>query len=235
MTSYPVWAEQDLSAVASAGYVTFGLAVLALPVVEWTGHLAPLHPERSVSSSPGAVEIRLRTAPPLATAVIGVTWAGFFGWAWLAGGPTSGGLLAVPCLLLFLALVPDSVRAITRRPFLRVDADRVVLRGWSIDARVDWSDVLSVDLPLRRRRRPVVRLVAAPAATSLQRTWQRLAVRLDTPSSDPYVDLPFAALDDPVRVSVFLTILQGLARAERVEQLDGPGLAALTFDRADQG
>ena len=235
LVTFPLRVDEPMSATAAAGLVLFGLAVLTVPVAGWITALAPARPARAVSSHDEVVEIRLRTAGPVATVVIGVTWAGFFAWAWVAGGITSGGLLAVPLLLLFLALVPDSVRAVARRPFLRIDADQVVLHGWSIDARVDWDDVVTVEATAPHPQRAVVRLVAAPGASSLQRTWKRLILRLDLRGPEPVVDVPFAALDDPGRVTVYLALLQLLPRAGRQEHLTEPGPGLLRGDPPETG
>ncbi|MCW2794233.1 MAG: hypothetical protein JWO76_3331 [Nocardioides sp.] len=230
--THPLWAQQRPSTTASVGWVLFGLALFSVSACTWARFLASAHPADAVSehrSAAGetAVEIRLRTVLPLATALTGAVWAALAIWALVAGGPTGAGLLAVPFMLLFAAVVPDPLRALSRRPSLRLDADGVDLRGWSLDAHLDWDDVVAVDIAVPRPQRPVVRLTGTATAPSLRRTWHRLVLNLDQRVEEPVVDLPFLALDDAGRVVAFLTILRGLPREERLVQLAGAGPAFL--------
>jgi hypothetical protein len=225
--TYPLWAEPRPSTRATVGWVLFGLALLSVSACTWARFLAPAHLAAAVrvhrSAAGDVVEIRLRTVLLVATALTGAVWAALAVWALVAGGPTGAGLLAVPFVLLFAAVVPDPVRALLRRPSLRLDADGLDLRGWSLDAHLDWDDVVAVDLAVPRPQRPVVRLTSTASATSLRRTWRRVVLNLDQRVHEPVVDLPFLAFDDAGRVAAFLTILRGLPREERLAQLAGAG------------
>jgi hypothetical protein len=226
LATYPLWGDAG-SATATVGWVLLGLEALTVPLAEWARFLSPADPAGAVTAEGEAVLVRLRTVLPVSTAAIGVAWAGLAGWAVVAGGPTGAGLLAVPFLLLFAAIVPDAIRAVTRRPVLRLDPEGLEMRGWSLDARVAWDDVVAAEVAVPRPQRPVVRLVATAGAASLSRSWRRLVVHLDLPTTEPVVDIPFLALDDPARLVAFATILRGLPRAERSAQLSGPGPAFL--------
>lgn len=230
LASSPAWSDRELSAMATIGWVLLGLAVLTVPLMTWTRFLAPPRPERSVVTRGDALEIRVRTGGPAATAVLGAVWSALAVWAVMAGGATSGGLFALPLVLLFAGLIPDCLRAATRRPFLRLDANGVRLRGWSLDGEIDWSDVISVDILVVRPRRPVIRLVARTGAASLSRSWHRYLVHLDLRTDEPVLDVPLLALDAPGRVAALLNLLGGLPRDERERQLTGTGPAFLRGD-----
>lgn len=230
LATSPAWSGTEPSVMATFGWVLLGLAVLTVPLITWTRFLAPPHPERSVVPRRDAVEIRLRTGTPAATAVLGTVWAALAMWAVVAGGVTSGGLFAVPLVLLFAALVPDALRAAVRHPHLLLDADGVRMHGWSLDGQVAWSDTIGVDILSVRPQRPVIRLVAQTGAASLSRTWHRFFVHLDLKTDEPVLDIPLLALDDPGRVAAFLNILRGLPRDERLLQLQDAGPAFLRGD-----
>ena len=230
LASSPAWSGTEPSVMATIGWVLLGLAVLTVPLIIWTRFLAPRRPERSVVARGDAIEIRLRTGTPAATAVLGTVWAALAMWAVVAGGVTSGGLFAVPFVLLFAALVPDPLRAATRHPHLCLDADGVRLHGWSLDGEVAWSDTMGVDVVSVRPQRPVVRLIAQADATSLSRRWHRFLVHLDLKTDEAVLDIPLLALEDAGRVAAFVNILRGLPRDERLLQLEGAGPAFLRGD-----
>ena len=227
LATSPAWSGTRSSVEATIGWLLLGLAVLTVPLITWSRFLAPARPERSVRTHGDAVEVRFRTGTPAATAVLGVVWAALASWAVVAGGVTSGGLFAVPFVLLFAALVPDALRAATRHPHLLLDADVVRLHGWSLDGEIAWADIAGVEVLSVRPQRPVIRLIARPDAVSLSRTWRRLLVHLDLKTDEAVLDIPLLALDDPSRVAAFLSILRGLRRDERLLQLEGAGQAFL--------
>jgi len=230
LATSPAWSGTEPSAMATVGWVLLGLAVLTVPLITWVRFLARRRPERSVVTRGDALEIRLRTQTPAATAVLGTVWAALALWAVVAAGVPGGGLFAVPFVLLFAALVPDSLRAATRHPHLRLDADGVRLHGWSLDGQVTWADTIGVEVVSVRPQRPVVRLTAPSGAASLSRTWHRFLVDLDVKTEEPGLDVPLLALDDPGRVAAFLDILRGLPRDQRLLQLQGAGTAFLKGD-----
>lgn len=223
----PAWSGAEQSVTATIGWVLLGLAVLTAPVMTWARFLAPRHPHRAIVTHGDVLEIRLRTGIPTATAVLGTVWSVLGVWAVIAGGATSGGLLAVPFVALFAALVPDSVRAATRRPHLRVDAEGIRMRGWSLDGHVAWDDTVGLDFLTVRTHRPVIRLVARTGAASLSRTWHRYLVHLDLKTEEPVLDIPVLALDDPARVSAFLAVMRNLQRDGRLLELQSAGPAFL--------
>lgn len=57
--------------------------------------------------------------------------------------PEGGWVLAVLAVL-FTSFVPDSVRALVRRPRLTLTPSGLSYRGQAVDAAVDWDDVRSV-------------------------------------------------------------------------------------------
>lgn len=136
LATRPAWSGSKSSVTATIGWVLLGLAVLTVPLITWSRLLAPARPECSVRTRGDALEIRMRTGTPASTAVLGTVWTALAAWAVVAGGISSGGLFAVPFVLLFAALVPDALRAATRDPHLLLDADVVRLHGWSLDGSI---------------------------------------------------------------------------------------------------
>jgi len=200
LVTEPAWSTTDRSAMAHAGMICFGLAVMSVAVVVWARpSVSPARPEvrtrEVVVAGAPALEVRLRDHQLWGVLAIGVTWSVFFGWAIVAIGVDGPGWLLLPFLLLFLALVPDTARALTRRSRLLLTVTGVDFHGWGIDAALAWDDVETVDFAVPHRRRPVLRIEGRTGAPSWRAERHRILIPLDKLPTTPRIDVPLVALD----------------------------------------
>ena len=221
------WFAPGTSAREGTGFTLAGLAFLAVPVLSWLCFLAPPRPDRRVRLVAGpALEVRLRPHRLLAVVVLGVTWSAWIAWAMVALGLDGPGWLLLPFLLLFLSLLPDTVRALARRPRLRIDAVGLDLRSWQRDAALAWEDVVEVGLALPNARQPQLRVRGRPGAPSWRARRSRLLHLLE-PREEEVLDVPLLALDAPEDLRTFLDALRRDRPGQRGSRIDATGVAFL--------
>jgi hypothetical protein len=227
--TFPLWSDQRLSTTATLGFVLFGLVFLAhagAGLLVWFPRPRPAVRLTRVAGgddSEPALDLRLGTGLPWARVLVGTSWTALGLWAVVAAQP--GGLLLLPLLALPLALLPDAVRAIARRPHLVLTPSGLRLTGWAVDAQVAWDDVTGVDLTLAHARRAVVRLLLRPGAPSLRQTYHRVVQRLDGPRPDA-LDVPLNAVAQPGRL---VALLRHLAASDPARRLEPFGPDAVPF------
>lgn len=214
LVTEPLWGEPGRSAMAHAGFICFGLAVMSVAVVVRARRsISPSRPEARthevVVDGRPALEVRLRDHQLWGVLAIGVAWSAFFGWAIVAVGVDGPGWLLLPFFLLFLVLVPDPARALTRRSRVLLTETGVDFHGWGIDAALAWDDVVLVDFAAPHRRRPVVRIEGRPDAPSWRVERHRILISLDKRPDTPRIDIPLDALDAR---GAFLTYVNALRR-----------------------
>lgn len=178
------------------------------------------------AGSPGPVlDLGLRPQPLWVTVLIAVALC-LFGLVGILGvGPTDGGLLFSPLLLLGLLLLPDATRALRRGARLRADRQTVDLRGWGQDAVVAWDEVDAVELTTRSGRlRLVVR--GRPDAASWHSERHRVVLPLDPRPTGHELSVAATALDAPGATAALLRRLAHATPAER-DALLGPAGAEL--------
>lgn len=168
-----------------------------------------------------AVRVALRPHLPVATLLVLGSLSALVLYGILAFGLDEGGALLLPVLLLVAAPLPDTVRALLRRPGVTLTAEAVALRGWGADARLSWDDVTGAALVVPHPRRPAVRFSGRPGAASWRFTPRRLVVPLDRRPDGPHIDVPLQGLGEP---DAFL------AAGERLVGLDPTARAGLLRD-----
>lgn len=223
LASSPWWAySEQPGATATTGLVLFGLAVLTVAVCAYALRIHRPHNQVSAlpASRPG-LEIRLSNHLLLAVTLMSLVWTAFLLWSAVAAGLGSAGLLVLVLALPFAALLPDTVRALLRRPRVVLDQSGLAVVGWSTDAAVSWPDVAGVDLAAPHVRRPVVRVEVRPGATSFTSTRRKLLVSLDLAPDRPAIDVPLLALAAPGRFAALLERLASSGEADRAQWLDG--------------
>lgn len=211
--------------------VALGVAVLGTAAVVVVLRVAS--PGGSISSDDTRGRLRVPLSPrtPLTMVLLGTTFALLLVVAVLAVGIGDGGLLFLPLVLLFAALVPDALRGLLRKPGLVLTADGVSYRGWTVDSRLAWEDVVSVDLDVTEPRRPRLLVAGRPDAPSWEVSSHRLLLPLDRVPSAPRIVVLAGALDHPTRVEVLVRRLAASAAADRPGLLGPDGVAFLSGAR----
>lgn len=211
--------------------VLLGLVLLATAAVTWVVRGSPADPARRTELSEldgePALVVALRPASPLVMVVVGTAFAALFAAAVFGVGVTDGGLLFSPLVLLFAALVPDGVRALVRRPRLVLGVDAVLLHGWTIDSRLAWEDVVTVQADTMDPRRARLLVVGRPDASSWRLNSHKLVLPMDRRPTMPEIAVPLSALDAGSRVEVLARRLAHSTREERRGYLDREGAAFL--------
>jgi hypothetical protein len=228
--SVPAWHE-PLTATAAAGFVLFGVVALSLSVAGFLIWFKKPHPPVAyVAASEGpALRVGLSSHHPWARLLVGICAAAFTVWAAVAARP--GSLLLLPLVALPLALVPDSARAIWRRPHVTLTAAGLRLVGWAVDAEVGWEDVQRSEFVLAHQHRAVLRVHLRRPAPSLRERYLRTAQRLDAPRQDA-VDIPLLALGQPGRLGTLIDHLAASDPARRASMIRPEGVAFLSGDRS---
>lgn len=228
-------APQSIDTVNSAFTGVLGLVMVAVAVAVWAIRGSGADPGRRTAlgtlDDRPALVVRLRPTTPLVMVVIGVAFAGLFLVAVFAVGPGDGGLLFAPLVLMFAALVPDGVQALVRGPRLALGIDHVELRGWTLDARLAWEDVASVQVEAIDPRRARLLISGRPGAASWQQLNHRIIVPLDRRPAVPEIAVLVTALDAPNRVEVLSRRFAESRRDARSTYLDEGGVAFLSDGR----
>ena len=226
--SAPWWAyAEPAGGTRRTAFVFFGLAILTVPVCAYALRLhQPRNRITPVDGTGPGIEVRLSNHLLWAVAFMALVWTSFLVWAAVAAGLTGAGLLVLLLALPFAVLLPDTVRALLRRPRLILTLDGVTYVGWSADAAVSWPDIATVDVAAPHVRRPVVRIAVRPNATSFTSTPRRLLLSLDLPPDLPAIDVPLLALASPGRLTALLEKLVTVDEAARTTRL---GADALRF------
>ena len=184
-----------------------GLLLLAVAVVLWVGARGPDAERRtSWDTDPDgqpAMVVELTPVTPLSMIVLGGVGVLLSVLAVLAVGPTDGGLLFTPLVLLFALLLPDGLRAWRRRPRITMTAQTVSLRGWTLDSSLAWDDVVSISLEDEGTKYARIVFDGRLEASSWEHRQHKILVALDPTPSRPVVAVPARALDAPGRVQVF--------------------------------
>lgn len=175
-----------------------------------------------------AVRVRLRPNVPAANLIVGSVFSLLFGASMVGIGLSDGGLLLLPLLALFLAIVPDALRALLRRPALLLTQRAVALRGWGMDARLAWEDVTGVELVVPHPRRPALRIAGHPGAASWSLRMRRIIVPLDLRPGSEHIDVRLLALDHPGMVQTLVEHLATLTEPDRRALLNENAIAFLT-------
>lgn len=211
--------------------IPLGLAFLAVTAMVWLRWFAPSRPRDRVALVDGdgraAFSVGLRPHIPLSVVILGVVWAGFFVWLMAVQGFSNGGLLLLPVVALFASLVPDGLRAITRRPRLRFDDHTLDYRGWGSDSQLAWEDVEQVDFAAPDVRRPVLRIQGRHGATSWTHRHLRIVYSLDQRPAGARIDVPLLALDAPGRLVTLLDDWRTKSAPERRDLIAPEGVAFL--------
>jgi len=207
-----------------------GFAVLTTAAVLVVLRVAPPSGGPATGTG-GRVEIPLNGRTPLTMVLLGTSFALLFVVAVFAVGVGDGGLLFLPLVLLFAALVPDALRGLLRKPGLVLTADGITYRGWTLDSRLAWDDVVSVGLDLTEPRRPRLLVAGRPDAASWEVTSHRLVLPLDRVPSGPRIVVLAGALDHPTRAEVLIRRLAASPAADRPGLLGPDGVAFLSGAR----
>jgi hypothetical protein len=211
-----------------------GLALVATAAVVVLARVAGPSGRRASAAAPGGrprVDVRLNARVPATLVLLGSTFTLLFAGAVLGVGVADGGLLFLPLVLLFAALVPDGVRGLLRGSAMVLDEDGVAYRGWTVDAVLAWEDVLAVGLDTFDPRRPRIVISGRPGAPSWRCDSHRLVLPLDRVPSEPRIAVLAAGLDHPTRVEVLLRNLAAAPAAERAALLDADAVAFLNGAR----
>lgn len=219
--------DPELSASGRAVALTLGLALVLSSVAASLG-LIPTSGRRRVTLVDGgsAVEVRMRSRTPLTMLLVGVGFTAFFFAAGLAVGVPGGGVFVWVIGLPFVILIPDSIRALTRDPGLRLSGEKVDLRGWTTDVSLAWDDVHTVLHDDSDPLRPRANLLGRTTSPSFRVKSSRLIVPLDRRPKRPELSVYLAAFDEPDRLCVALEHLQQMTASERASWI-GPGAVEL--------
>lgn len=219
--------DAELSGPGRGVALSLGLA-LALGAVALVLALVPTSGKGRVrlTEDGRTIELKMRARTPLTMLLIGIGFTGFFFAAGIAVGVPGGGVLVWVIGLLFVILIPDSVRALTRKPTLRVSADKVDLRGWTTDVSLAWDDVHTVLSDDSDPIRPRLNLLGRTTSPSFAAKSSKLIVPMDRKPKRPEVSVYLAAFDEPDRLRVALEHLQRMSAGERASWI-GPGAVEL--------
>lgn len=180
------------------------------------------------------IELKMRARTPLTMLLAGIGFTGFFLAAGIAVGVPGGGVLVWVIGLLFIILIPDSIRALARKPTLRLSADRVELHGWTTDVVIAWDDVHTVLYDDSDPIRPRLNLLGRTTSPSFTVQSSKLIVPMDRTPKHPELSVYLAAFDEPDRLRASLEHLQRMSAGERASWI-GPGAVELldgTLQRA---
>lgn len=183
---------------------------------------------RRVHLDSGAVTVGMRRTFPVAAAVFAATLAAFLGLRAATEDDTVVGIAAVVGCLLFLAPIPDLVRAALTRTHLTFDATRITVRSWTTDASVDWADVADVDADITVPSRPAVRILTHPDAPTLDARRRRILLPLEPRPPRGQVVVTALAFDEPWLLAGRLATLVDLTPADRARRLDDTTVGLLT-------
>lgn len=212
-----------------------GVFLVAMGAVSWIARGTSPDPAARTSlvqvAGQPVLQVRLRPTTPLVMLLVGASGALVVLVAMLGIGLGDGGLLLTPFLLLFLVLVPDAVRALSRRPRWELGADGLRQVGWTTESYLAWDDVSAVTLTTADPRRPRLVVAGRLGAPSWQVTSHRILVPLDRVPQRPEIAVLVSALDLPSRVQVLVERFAREPRHARVGYLDGDGVAFLSGAR----
>ncbi|MEU6137593.1 hypothetical protein [Nocardioides sp. NPDC047086] len=162
-----------------------------------------------------AIDFTMGVRTPLTMLLVGIGFTGFFLAAGIAVGVPGGGVLVWAVGLLFVILVPDSLRALARKPTLRLSADKVALHGWTTDVSLAWDDILTVMYDDSDPIRPRLNLLGRTTAPSFRAGSSRLIVPLERTPKRPELSVYLAAFSDPDGLRVVVETLQPMTTTER--------------------
>lgn len=214
MLTVPLMSDETATAAP-----LIGLVLLAVAAALWIFGSAPRVVESAITTRETAdgpeLHLRLRPHVPVANVLVLGALSALVLYGALAIGLRSGGLLLLPVLLLVALPLPDTVRALLRRPDVTLTNRHVALRGWGADAQLAWEDVTGAEVVVPRPRRPVVRILGRPGATSWTFAPRRILVPLDTRPDGPHVDVPILGLARPGALQVVVEELAAQRPDER--------------------
>jgi hypothetical protein len=225
--AYQGIADPELSGSGRTVALTLGLALILSAVAASLGLVNTSGRGRvALVDSGSAVEVRMRARTPLTMLLVGTGFTAFFFAAGLAVGVPGGGVLVWVIGLLFVILIPDSIKAMARRPALTIYADKVDLRGSTTDVSLAWDDVHTIMYEDSDPIRPRANLLGRTTSPSFTAKSSKLIMPLDRKPRRPELPVYLAAFDEPDRLRVSLEHLQRMPAAERASWI-GPGAVEL--------
>lgn len=183
---------------------------------------------RRVHLDNGAVAVEMRRTFPIAAVLFASTLAAFLGVTAATHPEQTTQLAAGLGCLLFLAPLPDLIRAALTRTHLTFDATRITVRSWATDAQVDWADVAGVDADTSIPARPALRIVTQPAAASLNMRRRRILLPLEPRAARGQIVVTAMAFDEPWLLAGRLATLVDLTPTDREHRLGGNTVQMLT-------
>lgn len=212
-----------------------GVFMVLMAAVVWIARGTSPAPGRRTSlvevGGRAVLRVRLRPTTPLVMVLVGLGGSLLSLVGVLGVGLGEGGLLFVPVLALFLALVPDAVLGLRRRPHLELSAEGLSLLGWTIATRLAWDDVTAVTLTTADPRRPCLVVAGRLDAGSWRLERSRRLLPLDPIPQRPEITVLLSALDLPSRVQVLIDQLWREPAAGRAAYIDSDGVAFLAGAR----
>lgn len=225
--AYQGVADPELSTGGRGVALMLGLALILSAVAASLGLFNTSGRGRVALANGGsAIEVRMRGRTPLTMLLVGVGFTAFFFAAGLAVGVPGGGVLVWVIGLLFVVLIPDAIKALTRRPTLTISAHKVDLRGWTTDVSLAWDDVHTIMYDDSDPIRPRANLLGRTNSPSFTVTSSKLIIPLDRKPKRPELSVYLAAFDEPDRLRVSLEHLQRMPAPERASWI-GPGAVEL--------
>ena len=219
--------DPELSSGGRVVALTLGLALILSALAASLGLVNTSGRGRVALVDGGtAVEVRMRARTPLTMLLVGIAFTAFFFAAGIAVGVPGGGVLVWLVGLLFVILIPDSIKAMSRRPALKISADTVSLRGWTTDVSLAWDDVHTVMYDDSDPIRPRANLLGRTTSPSFIAKSHKLIIPLDRKPKRPELSVYLAAFDEPDRLRVSLEHLQRMTATERASWI-GPGAVEL--------
>ena len=225
--AYQGIADPELSGAGRAVALTLGLALVLSAVAASLGLITTSGRGRVMLIDGGtALEVRMRSRTPITMLLVGVGFTAFFIAAGLAVGVPGGGVFVWVIGLLFVILIPDSIKALTRGPRLRLSPENVDLRGWTTDVSLAWDDVHTVLFDDSDPIRPRATLLGRTTSLSFTVKSSKLIIPLDRQPKRPELSVYLAAFDEPDRLRGSLEHLQRMTASERASWI-GPGAVEL--------
>ncbi len=218
--------------------VLTGLVLLAVAAGLWIfGRPSRGGAEVVVSEEAGGPVLRLPLRPhlPVANLLVLGALTSLTVYGMVAIGLGDGGLLLLPVLLLVALPLPDTVRALLRRPDVTLTTSEVAMRGWGADARLAWEDVAGAEVVVPHPRRPVLRVLGRPGASSWEFMPRRIVLPLDARPDGPHVDVRLQALSTPGALEVVVQELAAMPSDRRAAFLRDTAPRLLAEDLSRPG
>lgn len=183
---------------------------------------------RRVHRDHGGITVEMRRDFPVTALAFASTLALLFGLNTPSLEDRAGQVAGLVGCLLAVVPLPDLTRAALTRCHLRADARRIVIRSWSTEAVVDWTDVAEVDVDTSVPSRPAVSIQVRPSAHSLEARRRRILVPLEPRHPRDQLNLTALAFDEPWLLASWLDRLTGLTPEDRANRLTESAVALLT-------